>query len=435
MDMASFASRRPAAGALPTFSLPPPTQTSDVPRMARLLSDRDPYRPPSPFGFASGGSLTSSSPGASDGLSPGLSSVNTGSSQGSQAHSSNLQYTYGHSQGSWPTPGNSSYSVSSSSQHQQSQQQQPLSQSPYGGRAALYGQPQGMSYGAQRSSQSPATGGDELPAPPYDGVHQTFSTPIPGGGGGGGGGQEGHHNLSPGQGGPQGNAMMAAHSSTQAPAQSGASAAVDPYSYSRAPSNASYYAPSSTSQQSSFPSYASHGTSPTSSVGSRGMGSISGPHHSMAPPPASYRAPYGYQHMPSSMNGPVMSNIHQPGGQMSVIPAMGMPAGYGAHPMMYGHHSQPQPQSERPFKCDQCTQSFSRNHDLKRHKRIHLAVKPFPCNYCSKSFSRKDALKVSTNKAADCGARGVHDSNRLGSGIDSSRAASPNQTKTPETTG
>jgi uncharacterized Zn-finger protein len=42
-----------------------------------------------------------------------------------------------------------------------------------------------------------------------------------------------------------------------------------------------------------------------------------------------------------------------------------------------------------------CPQSFNRNHDLKRHKRIHLAVKPFPCTNCEKSFSRKDALKVS----------------------------------------
>ena len=50
--------------------------------------------------------------------------------------------------------------------------------------------------------------------------------------------------------------------------------------------------------------------------------------------------------------------------------------------------------NERPFKCDQCPQSFNRNHDLKRHKRIHLAVKPFPCGHCEKSFSRKDALKV-----------------------------------------
>ncbi|KAH6714322.1 hypothetical protein BKA61DRAFT_435278, partial [Leptodontidium sp. MPI-SDFR-AT-0119] len=45
------------------------------------------------------------------------------------------------------------------------------------------------------------------------------------------------------------------------------------------------------------------------------------------------------------------------------------------------------------FKCDQCPQSFNRNRDLKRHKRIHLAVKPFPCGHCRKSFSRKDALQ------------------------------------------
>ncbi|KAL5330837.1 hypothetical protein ACEPPN_000361 [Leptodophora sp. 'Broadleaf-Isolate-01'] len=48
---------------------------------------------------------------------------------------------------------------------------------------------------------------------------------------------------------------------------------------------------------------------------------------------------------------------------------------------------------DRPFKCDQCPQSFNRNHDLKRHKWIHLGVKPFPCGHCEKSFSRKHALK------------------------------------------
>ncbi|CAK7239571.1 MAG: hypothetical protein STHCBS139747_001002 [Sporothrix thermara] len=135
-------------------------------------------------------------------------------------------------------------------------------------------------------------------------------------------------------------------------------------------------------------------------------------------------------HSPGLGGGPGMSN---PGSQMAFMSNMGMPYSSGdggpgssymgrgrqllysqnslhAHslnPHQLGHqhlpgiygtksHSGPGGSAvvlERPFKCDQCPQSFNRNHDLKRHKRIHLAVKPFPCNYCEKSFSRKDALK------------------------------------------
>ena len=109
---------------------------------------------------------------------------------------------------------------------------------------------------------------------------------------------------------------------------------------------------------------------------------------------------------PPHMSGPVMSNIHNPNNPMGLVSLQnhGMPgamipgynSGHAAHlqQAMYGN-PQPTPHNERPFKCDQCPQSFNRNHDLKRHKRIHLAVKPFPCGYCEKSFSRKDALKVS----------------------------------------
>ncbi|KAM4065096.1 zinc-finger double domain-containing protein [Hirsutella rhossiliensis] len=363
MEATSFSSRRAAAGSLPAFSLPPPT--SDVPR-------------------------------ASDGLSPSLSSVHTASSQGSQAHSTNIQYTYsGPVQGGWPTPTSSSYSVSSASQAQQ-----PLGPSPYGARSsAMYGQQPPMGYANQRSSQSPATGGDVLPAPSYESVHQPFSTSMAGGGGGGGGGgpeshHHHHHHMSPVQATPHAGAMLAPHNSTQPPTPS-APAPVDPYAHSRPPSNPSYYAASTTPQHSTFPSYAPHGghshPSPTGAAAAhRGMGSLSG--SSMGPPHGSYRTFGAYSHMPPTVNGPVMSNMHHPGTQMSVISGMGMST-YAPHPMMYGHHNQPQPHSERPFKCDQCTQSFSRNHDLKRHKRIHLAVKPFPCNFCSKSFSRKDALK------------------------------------------
>ena len=110
-----------------------------------------------------------------------------------------------------------------------------------------------------------------------------------------------------------------------------------------------------------------------------------------------YNRAYSYP-----LPGPVLSNMGTPGGQMALIG--GMPSGMVGYnsghlaqmPHMYGHGGQPAgPNSDRPFKCDQCPQSFNRNHDLKRHKRIHLAVKPFPCGHCDKSFSRKDALKVS----------------------------------------
>lgn len=48
----------------------------------------------------------------------------------------------------------------------------------------------------------------------------------------------------------------------------------------------------------------------------------------------------------------------------------------------------------KSFACDQCTRSFDRHHDLKRHKRLHPGVKPHECSFCNKTFSRQDALKV-----------------------------------------
>ncbi|EFQ97094.1 specific RNA polymerase II transcription factor [Nannizzia gypsea CBS 118893] len=122
-----------------------------------------------------------------------------------------------------------------------------------------------------------------------------------------------------------------------------------------------------------------------------------------------YTRPYPSYSLPA-MNGPVMSNVHHPSSQMALIGSMqpnllpGFNSGHAAslqqmythqHPQTHHMHGlgPPGPQNDRPFRCDTCQQSFNRNHDLKRHKRIHLAVKPFPCNHCDKSFSRKDALK------------------------------------------
>lgn len=370
METTSFSARRQAAGALPPFSLPPPN--SEIPSMHLLLS----HRPKSPF-FESmpSGSLTASL-GVSDGLSPSMSSVNTTSSQSSQAHG-NLGYTYSSAQvhGGWHTHNGASYTVGPTSPDQH-----------YSSRPPMYGQPSLGGFGNARSSQSPATGGEGLSNPSYTHVHQSFQTPISGGGSG----PDGGHHLS-----AQASQHAGMLNSTQSHPSANASAPVDHYSQARSHSNSNYYSASSTPQQANFSSYTAHQqSSPTgSSPGPRGLH-----HHSnMAPPTGSYRFGSFSQPM-SSLNGPgsVMSNMQQSSSHLALVPAMSLPASYGSHPhsMMVGYPHQAQPQSERPFKCDQCTASFSRNHDLKRHKRIHLAVKPFPCSFCSKSFSRKDALKV-----------------------------------------
>jgi hypothetical protein len=136
-------------------------------------------------------------------------------------------------------------------------------------------------------------------------------------------------------------------------------------------------------------------------------------------------------HSPSRLygwNGPIMSNVHRPGGQMSTAGGMSMQyPPYQIGGPAYGHHLiQQQRQSDRPFKCNQCSQGFNRKHDLTRHMRIHLAVKPFPCGYCEKSFSRKDALKVrspetpneitmlSAELELSCGNRGISFSKAAG---------------------
>ncbi|KAB8337238.1 hypothetical protein FH972_021540 [Carpinus fangiana] len=112
-----------------------------------------------------------------------------------------------------------------------------------------------------------------------------------------------------------------------------------------------------------------------------------------------YQRPYGQYPLPNT-SGAVMQHQSQMGmvGQMgNGVMGQGFNGAHGASiPHVYGmqhHGQQSQPSNDRPFKCDQCMQSFNRNHDLKRHKRIHLAVKPYPCGHCDKSFSRKDALK------------------------------------------
>ncbi|PBP26950.1 transcription factor Zn, C2H2 [Diplocarpon rosae] len=364
METQSFTARRSAASSLPAFSLPPPNS---------LQYPAGTYTPSSlnqaPPAIVS--SILTPPAGLASDFSPLASSVNSGSSQSSAGGVAPYQPT-----GYWPTPNQpSSYSFSPAT---------PLV------RAIHLSPPE---YHLTSS-------GGALAQPPYEMSLPPFATSMSGGG------QPHHHGLPAlasqhqhQQGAPQ-NQHQHGHqqSASQPPQQSPLHA---PDSYGRPPPTPTYYTPSSTPQQSSFPSYAhqSPQQSPqTSSAPSNRMSPIS------AQPPSSMAAPQAYNSRPTftglalpGLAGPIMSNAHNPGHQMALVGGMNMhgyPQQQHHHQQFYGHHSQGQPPTnDRPFKCDQCPQSFNRNHDLKRHKRIHLAVKPFPCGHCEKSFSRKDALK------------------------------------------
>ena len=53
----------------------------------------------------------------------------------------------------------------------------------------------------------------------------------------------------------------------------------------------------------------------------------------------------------------------------------------------------------RPFRCTACPASFARNHDLKRHTKLHER-KAWQCAGCDKMFSRRDAIKRHKNSSA-----------------------------------
>ncbi|KAF9527340.1 hypothetical protein CPB83DRAFT_728263, partial [Crepidotus variabilis] len=48
--------------------------------------------------------------------------------------------------------------------------------------------------------------------------------------------------------------------------------------------------------------------------------------------------------------------------------------------------------AHRPYRCNLCPASFARNHDLKRHVKLH-DQKAWKCQGCNKVFSRRDAIK------------------------------------------
>jgi hypothetical protein len=159
-----------------------------------------------------------------------------------------------------------------------------------------------------------------------------------------------------------------------------------------------YRTPSSTPQQSSFPAYtqlppAQKSPNKPSAHSNRTSSMSTNSHSSNIVQQSSHPRPHSGYSL-TSTQVPVIPDVQRSGSQMERMGCMHI-----QNPPQVGtpvQEQQPQQKqsSNRPFKCDQCPQSFNRNHDLKRHKRIHLELKPFPCGHCEKSFSRKDALKV-----------------------------------------
>ncbi|KAI9663246.1 MAG: hypothetical protein M1821_008294 [Bathelium mastoideum] len=380
----SFTARRPNASNLPNFELPPPP-LSHLQHKYQSFSNTQPS--PVPGSIASVGNLLTPPSGVpGDGMSPVSSAVTSGSSASTQGVPPYTPTGY-----TWPPP--------------------PPSQAPYGfqsGSAPQYVPARGGLFspstlnGITRNNTTSPTTGEGLPPPPYDLSLPPFPSsmtmsapPVPS--------AASHQQIS--------NALMGGQTPVStASAQHSPVHTQEGFHGQRPPPTPAHYngsQPSSTSHQQHFP-YSS-GPSPTlqSPLSAGGPMSRASPQNPQGPVPSlpsapqqspqPYQRPFGGYPLP----GPVLSNMNNPNGPLALVGGMpiGMNAAFNSGhaasmPHVYGAHSQqPAPPNDRPFKCDQCPQSFNRNHDLKRHKRIHLAVKPFPCGHCDKSFSRKDALK------------------------------------------
>lgn len=410
----SLTARRPAANNLPNFELPRPQFQPYHGGQPQKFGPLPVFNPAQNSSVNAGNLLTPPSNGPGDNLGPsssGLSAVTTAQNISSTAYNNNY---------SWPALNTGLTPLGPSSGTGTTPQSWT---NPSGQFRGLFSPSLTSSLGGGRINPNSPIVGDSLPAPPS--WPQNDLPPLP------------TSLLMPGSSVvgsliPQQNAMAQAYmaqnqtqtptpvsaTTTQASPVNGTDAFARPHSTPSA-----FYSQSqpTSAQQTSFPPF-NHNSSPTE-------------HSPMsAPPPNSRQSPFNAQSahfgapephnpyarptytpsysMPYSMpplsapaqltgSGSIMTNLHNPNAPMGLI---------GCHPgsMPYGYHSgtsaqvaqqlygtqQQMPHNERPFKCDQCPQSFNRNHDLKRHKRIHLAVKPFPCGHCDKSFSRKDALKV-----------------------------------------
>lgn len=80
---------------------------------------------------------------------------------------------------------------------------------------------------------------------------------------------------------------------------------------------------------------------------------------------------------------------------------------------------------EKPFTCDRCSSKFRRINDLKRHLKLHTGERPHVCKLCGRRFARGDALIRHVKNSKPCSGQDTQQLSSISQVIlDSSRAPS-----------
>lgn len=96
----------------------------------------------------------------------------------------------------------------------------------------------------------------------------------------------------------------------------------------------------------------------------------------------------------SSMKGSALPHYDSSSGYHSMKPK---PSSTSTPTVSKKNRQEKEGKETKCFPCNICCSTFIRNHDLKRHIRIHLGIRPYKCDTCPKSFTRMDALNRHRN--------------------------------------